>query len=338
MLYWVPIEPIEERYSRQWWVWFNKEFEKKRIPHRGIMGQNITTKIEKGSFLDICGTHYWKSSQIARISDLIHRGIVEDGDWFLFGDMWFPGLEALAYMRDALGIKIKIAGILHAGSYDPYDRLAAWNTEIWAKSLEESWFAAVDLIFVATNFHKKLLTENRDVDPSKIRVTGFPIYDEWSNADVKKENILLFPHRLDPEKQPHLFDELIRRITEPPGWKFFRSKDLCKTKKEYYDLLNRSKISISFALQETWGIAMQESVISGCLPIVPNRLSYEEMYFPVFRYDTMKESREMAIEFMSNGQAYQEELQIQRGIILENGAKAIHNMLLEMQLVRKETK
>ena len=38
------------------------------------------------------------------------------------------------------------------------------------------------------------------------------------------------------------------------------------------------------ALQETWGIAMIESVLSGCIPIVPDRLSYSELYPALFKY------------------------------------------------------
>jgi hypothetical protein len=63
------------------------------------------------------------------------------------------------------------------------------------------------------------------------------------------------------------------------------TKKFCDTKDRYYQILQKAYISVSFADQETWGIAMQESVICGCLPLVPNRLSYSEMYLPIFKYD-----------------------------------------------------
>ena len=54
-------------------------------------------------------------------------------------------------------------------------------------------------------------------------------------------------------------------------------------KTEYHDLLQRSKFAVSFADQETLGISMYESACAGACPIVPNRLSYTEMYDPLFK-------------------------------------------------------
>jgi len=160
----------------------------------------------------------------------------------------------------------------------------------WGKQLEESWFSFIDCIFVATNFHKELIQNTRIVQ-CPIYVTGLPIYDTFSNSSIKKEKIIVFPHRLDSEKQPEEFDRLQTIFQEKyPNlreWKFIKTKLLVKSKQQYYDLLNKSTIAISTALQETWGIAMQEALFAGCIPFVPNRLSYKEMYPSILKYDNI---------------------------------------------------
>jgi len=87
------------------------------------------------------------------------------------------------------------------------------------------------------------------------------------------------------EKQPFVFDRLADTLKELyPDWQFIKTKDVWTDKTAYYDLLNRSKIAFSCALQETFGIAMVEAVMCGCVPIVPNRLSYQLMYDDKFKY------------------------------------------------------
>lgn len=273
----IPIENLEERYSAQWNRWFPREFERYGIPFRTIKGTPLTDKIETGAFLDVVGTNYWKASQLQQICALIYSGEIKYGDILFFHDLWFPGLEMIQYIKQGLGIDLKIYGILHAGTYDPWDFLSQCGMAFWAGELEESWLAFVDKVFVGTEYHRQLILRNRSVHPSKITVTGLPIYPEEFVKSVRKENIVVFPHRLDPEKQPWLFDKLESRCLNS-NWRFMKTKEACNTKQEYYDLLNRAKIAVSFAEQETWGIAQLEALFCGCIPFVPDRLSYSEIY------------------------------------------------------------
>lgn len=336
MLYWLPIEPIEERYSAQWMKWFDAVFKITGVPYKTVRGKRLTDRIETGSFLDVYDTHYWKMRQIEELTAMFYNKEIKDGDWIFVGDLWFPGLEALAYIRDASGIKFKIAGCLHAGSYDEHDRLHVWGTDPWASYFENCLFELADLIFVATYFHKDLVQTFRYVDENKVVVTGFPIYDNWTMPTKAKKNIVVFPHRLDPEKQPDQFDMLALAAPMPPDWLFYKTKDsTCATKRDYYDILNVSKIAVSFALQETWGIAMQEAVISRCYPVVPNRLSYVEMYPDMFRYDSFPEAQDLVVEFAEKGTdaKYIFELETLRQKFLIDGGKAIYNMLNAMELI-----
>ena len=53
---------------------------------------------------------------------------------------------------------------------------------------------------------------------------------------------------------------------------------------EYYRLLASSKIVFSANLQETLGISCYEGALVDAIPMVPDRLSYREMYNEQFKY------------------------------------------------------
>ncbi len=57
-------------------------------------------------------------------------------------------------------------------------------------------------------------------------------------------------------------------------------------------MLAKSKFSVSFSKQETFGISMMESAFSGCIPIVPDDLSYKELYPHEVKFSMMRKSRE----------------------------------------------
>jgi glycosyltransferase involved in cell wall biosynthesis len=327
----IPIEPLDERYSIQWYDWFTDAILRDtRLRLTTILGRKLTDKIEEGAFLDVCGTNYYKATQLQGICKIIHDREVVAGDTFLFHDLWFPGLEMLAYMRNALKLDFKIAGCLHAGTYDPTDYTSLVGMSSWGRPLETSWFNFVDHIFVATNYHKELILQNRPVNPRKIYVTGFPIKPILRKQQHKK-NIVVFPHRLTSDKHPELFDKLKLHFADKyPNWYFVKTQEIRRTKEEYYDLLNNCKIAVSFATHENWGICMQEAVMLGCTPIVPNRLSYLEMYPYSLRFRDFEEAVSLVdehIDLWNHRMESYEPLYILKNQIIRKGAEAIPKML-----------
>lgn len=306
MTLWVfPIEPLEERYSAEWMRSWPRKLAELGVPARMILGKHRQSSIQHGEFLDAIDTHYWKATQLAAFIECIDE--VENGDVVLLHDAWNPALEALAYMRDTGAAKFKIAGMFHAGTYDPHDYLAQRGLGRWAAHTERGWLRALDYACVATEYHKDLLVETRERDArsvaqlrAKVHVTGFPLFVEsfeWARNDLRSP-IVVFPHRLAPEKNPQRFEALrdmyLAWYPDDAHIEWIKTKDVCASKDAYYSLLGSAKVAISFADQETWGIAMLEAHALGCYPIAPEQLSYpetlppESLYSPIDRSGLIK--------------------------------------------------
>ena len=99
--------------------------------------------------------------------------------------------------------------------------------------------------------------------------------------DLAKRDLILFPHRIAPEKQVEIFRDLAQTL---PQYEWIVCQDQQLTKDQYHRLLGQSKMVFSANLQETLGISCYEGAIVNAVPMVPDRLSYKEMYSDAFRY------------------------------------------------------
>lgn len=294
-LYIITLEPIEKRYTKQWYTFLKDEFNKYFKVYY-VDGTIITDKIEKGRFLDINKTNKWKAEQVIELSKLFIENKVKDSDIFLFTDGWHPGIINLKYMIDLNNSKAKIYSYWHAGTWDDFDFVTEAGFRKWAQGFEQSTFDACSGHFVATQFHKDLIVKYFNKYANKIFVVGFPMdwitymskelnYDITLNNNIStKENIVVFPHRLDKEKQPQVFDIISKQMRD---YKFIKTISVTKTKKEYYEILNKAKIVFSANIQETFGIGTVEAMMLNVIPMVPNRLSYVELYDDLFKYTSI---------------------------------------------------
>jgi hypothetical protein len=190
-------------------------------------------------------------------------------------------------MAELLGVKIKIGGMWHAGSYDPADFLGRLIGDApWVRNAERSMYECFDHNFFASEFHINMFFESfPDLDRSKVVKTGWP-FEYMDNTltpykHMNKKDTVLFPHRIAPEKQVNIFRDLAETLTQY-NWVICQEKNL--NKNEYHNLLGESKLVFSANLQETLGISWYEGAVVGSLPMVPDRLSYSEMAIDEFKY------------------------------------------------------
>jgi hypothetical protein len=289
----IDLESVETRYTGQWKSHVPNLLRKAGHNVRVISGPgDIPPATTPGAFLNFGGTNIYKASQVEQLGRLFCSGAVSPGDHFVFTDAWHPGIINLKYMSELLGIPITTHGLWHAGSYDPQDFLGRLiGNAPWVRHAEMSFFHAFDHNYFATDFHINLFCETfvndkeQRILSSKVVRTGWPM--EYMNdtltmyKGMPKRDLILFPHRIAPEKQVEIFRDLKELL---PQYEFVVCQDQQLTKNEYHNLLGESKIVFSANLQETLGISCYEGAVVDAIPMVPDRLSYSEMYYEGFKY------------------------------------------------------
>ena len=63
-------------------------------------------------------------------------------------------------------------------------------------------------------------------------------------------------------------------------------------RQRYLDWLRQGTVMVSTAQQENFGIAAVEAMRFGCLPLLPNRLSYPEILPPIFHQDFLYDGQD----------------------------------------------
>ena len=97
-----------------------------------------------------------------------------------------------------------------------------------------------------------------------------------------KQDLILFPHRIAPEKQVEIFKDLAQHL---PQYQWIVCQEQQLTKSQYHQLLAKSKMVFSANLQETLGISTcAEASLSLSLPFAPNRLSYAEIFIDHYEF------------------------------------------------------
>jgi len=294
-LWLLDLESVESRYTSQWKTHLPnllKNFNVKVIEG----AEDIPPATTPGAFLNFGGTNIYKSTQIEKIARAFTNGEVKSGDHILFTDAWHPGIINIKYMSELLGIKVITHGLWHAGSYDKADFLGRLiGNSPWVRNAEQSMFHCFDHNYFASVFHIDMFCDellkadaseyNAYLESKKIVRTGWPMeYMKETLESFKgtaKRDLILFPHRIAPEKQPDIFDDLEQSL---PEYEFVMCQEHQLRKPEYHKMLAEAKIVFSANLQETLGISAYEGAIVDTFPLVPDRLSYTEMYPDEFKY------------------------------------------------------
>jgi len=289
----VDIEAVDTRYTKQWKEYLPKQL--RRATNDSVIvisGGEVPQATTPGAFLNFAGTNNYKSQQMLEISRMFANGEIKKGDYFLYTDAWNPTVIQLKYMAELLGVEINIGGLWHAGSYDPQDFLGRLiGDKPWVRHAEMSMYECYDDNFFASEFHIDLFTDtmmdNYDVDMDKAIRVGWPMEylkdSLTSYKGMEKRDLILFPHRVAPEKQVEIFRDLAQRL---PQYEFVVCQDQQLSKNEYHNLLGEAKMVFSANLQETLGISWYEGALVDAIPMVPDRLSYSEMALPEFKYDS----------------------------------------------------
>ena len=301
----IDLEAVETRYTGEWKSHVPALLKQEGHNVHIISGPtDIPSATTPGAFLNFGGTNIYKASQVEQMGRLFTEGKVHSGDHFVFTDAWHPGIINLKYMSELLGIKVTIHALWHAGSYDPQDFLGRLiGPAPWVRHAEKSFFSAIDHNYFATEFHVKMFFDNLlhngyttenpwyDEDWENVYNSGHIVRTGWPMEymdraldlykGMTKRDLILFPHRIAPEKQVEIFKDLAEAL---PQFEWVICQEQQLTKNEYHNLLGEAKLVFSANLQETLGISMYEGALVDAIPMVPDRLSYSEMFADTWKY------------------------------------------------------
>ena len=266
----------------------------------------IDKQIKRGQFLDIVNTCKFKAAQLQMIADLFNEGKVNDGDAFLVGDIFFPGIEMIKYMAELQDINVRVYGINYAGRADKTDFVQKLG--YWADASEAGYHFICDGIFVGSEDHRNNVIDYFGLNPAVVHTSGL-IWDlnymqEFLEeiGSVEKEDFIIWPHRWCNEKG---IDELCEYAKSTNKKIVVTSSGPAKdcgtnlpkniefkfnlTKKEYFTLMAKARWYLSTAYQETFGYTIQEAIFFGCHILVPNRACCPEMVPDMNVYHHIKE-------------------------------------------------
>ncbi|MCI5167145.1 MAG: DUF3524 domain-containing protein, partial [Candidatus Electrothrix sp. GM3_4] len=123
-----------------------------------------------------------------------------------------------------------------------------------------------------------------------------------------KEPVIIWNHRWEHDKDPETFFHTLFELTEDHPFQvivlgehfrhqpeiFDQAKTVLgnrlihfgyvKSREEYARLLRQGDLVVSTARHEFFGISVLEGVRAGCRPVVPDRLSYRELFSKKYRY------------------------------------------------------
>lgn len=306
------LEPLKARYtyqlSKEWMPATFAPYEKAgKLQFIDVEGEfDPDQQIKVGAVLDAVGRGKFAMSQCSNFLDMLNRDEVSNGDVIFLQDYWHPGIEAILYALDLYDIKLDIYAMLHAQSVDEYD--FTWPMRTWMRGFELGLDKRMTGIFVGSTIHRDQLREAGFEAP--IHVVSLPLHHEMTlaklpNANLPKENKVVFSSRLDKEKNPFFMLEVAEKfLNNNPAWtwnvttsgKSFKSmlpgvieamesladrqprfKLLSNlTKEEYYTELATAKIQFNSSLQDYVSWTVLESTAFGCDLVFPNFRSFPE--------------------------------------------------------------
>jgi glycosyltransferase involved in cell wall biosynthesis len=153
------------------------------------------------------------------------------------------------------------------------------------------------------------LLEKADILHPGIDFSDFPIPDNCKSSSHKPP-VIVWNHRWEHDKNPEYFFKTLYEMDnqnidfrlkimgqsfqrQPLAFSEAQSRlahkidhfGYVKSRNEYIRQLCQSDIVISTASHEFYGISVLEAIRAGCIPVLPNRLSYPELFSSEYLYE-----------------------------------------------------
>lgn len=222
-IYYMMLEPYPERYTELLTNWTISRFEKLGHSVEPVYGLKLPAApegISVGAVLDAYGRSHWGLTQVAELVRLL-RDRPYEADLIYFDDLFTPGYEALPYILDQLppasAHQPLIVARNHAQSVDPDD--FTFPMRRWMRPFEQMVYSTANKIVCASTVHRELMAV-AGFDTRIVEVIGLPYDREDVLSRAKpihwqdRDKLVVYSSRLDTEKQPFFFAEVVERVTD----------------------------------------------------------------------------------------------------------------------------
>ena len=309
-LFYLGLEPYEERYTLQLSQWNEERFKARGIDYVSVEGDNLRNdmKIGAGQVLDAHGRSYYAMTQMAKMVKLMHDGEVTSDDVIFSEDLFHPGYEALPYIMFQIpeNQRPRVYTRNLAQSIDPND--FTYPIRHWMRDFENLVSKTITGVMMANTCMGPMMRTALFDCP--LYVTGLPFdkYEVRSRAPNRKPlsertKRIVFSSRWAEEKQPWFFMDLVEKsgLVEA-GYEFalfqgsptlrgpekyvkraYELQDAGKlkvytnlSKNAYYELLADSQLQFNCALQDFQSNTLNEASALGVLSLCPGYLSFPE--------------------------------------------------------------
>jgi len=309
-LFYVGLEPYNERYTLQLTEWMTRALDRRGVDYTIVPGTTLNNngKIAVGQVLDAHGRSYFALSQTMHLVNAMHNGDCTGDDAIFFEDMFHPGIESLPYIMNQVSEDMRPEVYVRclAQSIDPDDFIHVHGMEKWMGKYEK----------MVCEFATVLASSEEMVANMKIAGWDAPIYNISGltfDADEVRERVpeiipfdkrrrrVAFTARFDQEKQPDFFMDIVEKMAET-GVEFaiFSGAELRSnnprfveraralndsgalsiyenlSKNQYYNLLSDTRVVFNCALQDWFSNTISEADALGTNVVYPAYRSFPE--------------------------------------------------------------
>lgn len=282
-LIFVPQYPTYLRYQHWWVTEFPNNLKKyfDNIHVLGNLDQSFdSSKERKDMFSPINKAIDFELTQISEYMNLE----LKDDDVLFVADLSFPGffINTLYHKKPK-----RCYAFCHATSINYFDYFEPVRSSKFLNECAHSYL--FDKIFVGSNYHKEKLGWSNTII-TRLPKPPFSFFEEVKSFGKYDKIISVSrptPQKVDStleKKVEEKFGPIIRY--EPKSWE------------DYYAFVAGAKILLVTAKEETFGYQVMDAVMSGTIPLCPNKLSYKELLPRTYLYNSFPELLRKLTKFL----------------------------------------
>jgi glycosyltransferase involved in cell wall biosynthesis len=238
-LYYFPLESYRERYTMQLSAaktgWLERNWIKYGVDYYRILSCHDEERnqggIKHGVALDPTRRSRHCLDQVRYFLSMLESGEIQNNSVLYLDDFWTPGIEAIQYCADQMGISLRMFSNLWAQSVDEFD--FTYKMRNWIRHYEKGNAKIMEGIFVANTMLKDLLVFNGVADEDQVYVVGHPwdteevFYrmpidyryfilseDDPIQHDWERQDTVIWSSRWDLEKRPEFFLRVATEVIE----------------------------------------------------------------------------------------------------------------------------